>query len=461
MVKHGILLIVISLSLFGCKDKDDKSDKPSPAFESSIPTDGSVDVKTDIEISITFDESISLASKHGITVNELPATVMRSNIKLTTIIVTTDLEFQTKYTVKIPVGAVINTQGVGLNIPVEFSFTTKPAPKNLGETELVVANPSSQAVNVYNFLKENYGIKSISSTMANVNWNLNEAEWVYKHTGKYPAMATFDYIHLPFSPVNWIDYSKTDFIEEWWSYNGLISASWHWNVPKKEGSTEYTYKPEETTFKASNALLEGTWENDFIVADLKKIANYLKLLQQKEIPVIWRPLHEAAGNIYEYDGGKAWFWWGAGGAETFKNLWIYMFNYFEAEGLNNLIWVWTTQTKDEAFYPGDEYVDIIGRDIYNKTGANDVADQFNQIQDAYPGKIITLSEFGNVASFQSQWSAGAKWSYFMPWYDYDRTINPNSLEFDSPDHQHASAQWWIDAFANEAVISLDEMPDLK
>jgi len=118
-----------------------------------------------------------------------------------------------------------------------------------------------------------------------------------------------------------------------------------------------------------------------------------------------------------------------------------MFNYFEAEGLNNLIWVWTTQTKDEAFYPSDEYVDIIGRDIYNKTGTNDVADQFNQIQDAYPGKIITLSEFGNVASFQSQWSAGAKWSYFMPWYDYDRTINPNSLEFDSADHQHASAQW--------------------
>lgn len=40
------------------------------------------------------------------------------------------------------------------------------------------------------------------------------------------------------------------------------------------------------------------------------------------------------------------------------------FNYFKKEGINNLIWVWTTQTKDSEFYPGDEYVDMVGRDMY-------------------------------------------------------------------------------------------------
>ncbi len=48
--------------------------------------------------------------------------------------------------------------------------------------------------------------------MSNVNWNMNEAEWVKLHTGKYPAMITTDYIHLPASPANWIDYSQTEFI---------------------------------------------------------------------------------------------------------------------------------------------------------------------------------------------------------------------------------------------------------
>ena len=41
-------------------------------------------------------------------------------------------------------------------------------------------------------------------------------------------------------------------------------------------------------------------ENAIIKADLDKVANYLLLLQQANIPVIWRPLHEAAGT---------WFWW--------------------------------------------------------------------------------------------------------------------------------------------------------
>ena len=461
MIKQGIVLIVAGLFLFACKDKDNKPHQHSPAFESSIPADGSSDVKTDIEISITFDESISLSPTHGITVNELPAQVTRSTMQLTTIIVASEIKFQTKYTVKIPIGAVTNNQGVGLDAPVVFSFTTKAPPEEVKISELVVKDPSTQALNVYNFLKENYGVRSISSTMANVNWNLNEAEWVYKHTGKHPVMATFDYIHLPSSPANWIDYSKTDFIEDWWNRNGLISASWHWLVPKNEESSEFTYKPQETIFKTSNALLEGTWENDIIKADLKKIASYLKLLQQKNIPVIWRPFHEAAGNIYEYTNGTAWFWWGTGGANSYKDLWIYMFDYFEDEGLNNLIWVWTTQTKDEAFYPGDEYVDIIGRDIYHMTKTDDLVNQFRQIQDAYPAKMVTLSEFGDIGSFQTQWNAGAKWSYFMPWYDYDRTLSTTSTDFESHEHEHASIQWWMDAFESEAVISLDEMPNLK
>ena len=326
---------------------------------------------------------------------------------------------------------------------------------------LVTVAPSSQAVKVYEFLKSNYGTKVVSGTMANVNWNINEAEWVKRHTGKYPAIATFDYIHLKSSPADWIDYSNTTVAENWWKNNGLISAGWHWIVPTSQGASELTYEPGKTTFNAANATVVGTWENDVVKADLEKMAGYLKLLKAKNIPVIWRPLHEAAGNTYEYNGGTAWFWWGAKGADAYKKLWIYMFDYFKAQGLNNLIWVWTTQTKDKEFYPGDDYVDIVGRDIYNKGDALAVAIEFSRIQDAYPNKMVTLSECGNVAKISDQWAAGAAWSCYMPWYDYNRTNSLTEADFSSADHQHANGAWWIDAFSKDNVITRDAMPSLK
>ena len=51
--------------------------------------------------------------------------------------------------------------------------------------------------------------------MSNVSWNINEAEWVHLHTGKWPAMTTVDYGHLNHSPANWIDYNHTQFLEDW------------------------------------------------------------------------------------------------------------------------------------------------------------------------------------------------------------------------------------------------------
>lgn len=196
-------------------------------------------------------------------------------------------------------------------------------------------------------------------------------------------------------------------------------------------------------------------------ADLEKLANYLLLFKNKNIPVIWRPLHEAAGNIYEYPNGEAWFWWGYDGAGIYKKLWIYMFDFFQEKGLNNLLWVWTTQTKDADFYPGDEYVDIIGRDVYNTPGADAISAEYISIKETYPNKLVTMSEFGDVADIALQWESGAQWSYFMPWYDYKRTNDVNSDAFKETSHDFADADWWKNAMNSELVISRDKMPSLK
>ena len=452
----GALLLVV-----GCSSDSDTPKVP-PLFVSSIPADGAEKVTVSSEVSLTYDEVITLIENHGITINGESA---EATSHLTKVMIEETLEKGNEYTINVPAGAVENTSGVPSESAVEFNFTTEAAPQPVEiSADLVVTNPSQEARNVYNFLKENYGTKIISGAVANVSWNTNEADWVYQHTGKYPAMNTFDYIHLNWSPTNWIDYNDIQVVEDWWANNGIVSACWHWNVPPSEGVTDnnqFSTYAEDTEFSAANALVEGTWENEIVKADLEEMAGYLKLLRDKNIPVVWRPLHEAAGNIYEYDNGTAWFWWGYDGGEAYRNLWIYMFEYFEQQGLNNLIWVWTTQTKDEAFYPGDEYVDIVGRDIYNNGSGVNIAAQFEEIQTIYPSKMITLSENGSVAEISEQWNSGALWSYFMPWYDYDRTVDPESAAFDETTHGHANIEWWEDAFSLDAVITLDEMPDLK
>lgn len=453
-------LWMVMAVLTACGD-DSYSPGVPPVFVGSNPVNGAVNVDVSVAVTVTFDEVITLVPQHGITVNGNAASV-EAVPSSTNLVIHIAMEHATQYTVNIPAGAVVNTKKVKSKEAVNFSFTTKELA--VIKTTLAVPNPSPEAVKVYNFLRENYGVKSVSAAMSNVAWNINEALWVKQHTGKFPAIATVDYIHLHYSPADWIDFSKTEFLEDWWNNNGLVSAGWHWMVPPSEGVTDitkFTYEPSKTTFSAANAVIEGTWENNILKADLAEMAGYLKLLRDKNIPVIWRPLHEAAGNIYEYNGGTAWFWWGAKGATAYKNLWVYMFNYFKNEGLNNLIWVWTTQTKDNAFSPGEAYVDIVGRDIYDKPSASDIKAQFETIQTAYPTLMVTLSEFGNVAAFDAQWNAGAKWSYFMPWYDYDRTNNTSETDFASTAHKHATAAWWNNALALDAVITRDEMPSLK
>ncbi|WP_321316640.1 glycosyl hydrolase [Labilibaculum sp.] len=463
-VVRSLLLILFVLFVLSC-GAESGPDEPEvlepPHLVSSNPEDGATEVDTKTTaMQLVFESNLIVVSESKFHLNNNVVSSVTAEENVLTVTFST-LQTETEYTLIIDALALKVVNGAVNSAQISISFTTAANQAVDITNMLAVDNPSPEATNLYSFLKENYGEKIISSAMANVNWNINEAEWVKQHTGKYPAIATFDYVHLPYSPVDWVDYSDISVVEDWWSNNGIISAGWHWIVPTYEGSADYTYKPEETTFKASNVTIDGTWENTVAKADLEEIVGYLKLLQVKNIPVIWRPLHEAAGNTYEYTNGEAWFWWGTDGADTYKELWVFMFDYFKAQGLNNLIWVWTTQTKDNAFYPGDNYVDIVGRDIYNNAEVASIAAEFNTIQQTYPTKMITLSECGNTADISEQWNAGAKWSYFMPWYDYERTNDTNESDFAGNVHEHANVAWWTNAFSNTYVITREQMPDLK
>ncbi len=457
---RGLAMLLVAVIAVACGgDEPAPIERVSPNVTSSSLESGSSDIGLEpFEIKLIYNRPVVEGDITKVTLS--PAKALEVTLLNTTarIAIVEELDYETEYTLTVGGGAFIDKNTGGECEPYTLTFRTIDAPYT-PPTEptklLVMKNAMPAAQRIYDYLWDIYGEKSLSGAMAKVAWNIDEAQWVYDNTGKWPAMATFDYIHLNFSPANWIDYTNTTVAEEWWEAGGIVSAAWHWNVPISQGSSTCAFYTDGNHFSARRATEEGTWENEVLKVDLAKMADMLLLLQNKGIPVVWRPLHEAAGNIYEPWHGTAWFWWGNDGAEAYKKLWRTMFDYFTERGVNNLIWVWTTQLNDFEFYPGDEYVDIIGRDIYNVTNATDIRTQWDHINQFFPHKIVSLSEMGNVSAYGAQLDAGAMWSYFMPWYDNDNDYTAGYK------HMHADIAWWRNAFADSRVITRDELPSFK
>jgi len=287
--------------------------------------------------------------------------------------------------------------------------------------------------------------------MAKHSTNITEAIWVHDNTGKWPAFTAFDFIDHTNLNQNWIEYSAPYTLgQAWWNNNGIVGLTWHWRDPLTKSGSFYTpsaaTSPDTgTTFDISKVSDPNSAEYKAMIVDIDTIAGYLKQFKDARIPVIWRPLHEAAGG---------WFWWGAKGPAACKALWILMYNRMvTVHGLNNLIWVWTSNTSGTAldWYPGNEYVDIVGMDIY--PGNNNHASQsveFNKVRNIFNKKIITLSECGSIPDPALMKSNGDMWSWFMPW-------NGDYTESDT----HNGVTWWKKIFGYDYVITRDQMPDLK
>ena len=316
---------------------------------------------------------------------------------------------------------------------------------------------SDNAQVVMSLLQRLYGEKMISGTMANVDWNIDEAKNVYKWTGKYPALNVFDFIHFDASkdvnPNGWLDYSDITVVRNWWRAGGLVGCMWHWGMPTNDGSG-LTCTPGTDDGKTSldcNKITDPTSaEYERMVKDMDQIAKYLKKLRAAGI--LWRPLHEAGGR---------WFWWGAQGPQAFKQLWRFMYDrYTNYHKLNNLIWVCNIGEDETEWYPGDDYVDVVAMDSYNAT-VEKTAPTWEFYQAQYPDKLAAMAECGDepqgkcpMASVADWWNAGIKWSWFTTWYDASYTSGHTST------HIHVTPEWWQDALAQDFVVTRDQMKEL-
>ncbi|WP_347158403.1 glycosyl hydrolase [Pontibacter chitinilyticus] len=309
---------------------------------------------------------------------------------------------------------------------------------------LVTPDPTKEAKALYNFLLDNYGDKIISGVMT-LN-SFDESNWLKEKTGKEPALLGIDFMHTGRGYTWYNDKTPINDAKTWYSRNGIPAMMWHWRDPSRTTEEFYTKnqsKPDGTSFDISKVSDPSSAEYKAMLADIDYTAGLLKELQDQHVPVIWRPLHEAAGG---------WFWWGAKGPEPLKALWHLMYDRMvNYHGLHNLIWVWTREPNDDAWYPGDAYVDIVGRDLYKDGDHSSQTLEFSDMNNRYGGKkMLTLSETGSFPDVENLVQDGAAWSWYMPWYGgYTEDSKYNALNL------------WKKMFASEYVITLDEMPDLS
>jgi len=463
--------------LSSCGDDESCSDDPevyAPRLKAVFPADGATNVTKDSKVYVLYDRNVKqyFSVENNITING-----EKANVKISgdTLIFNLDIQPNTTYNITVPdrsIYVAANDINFFAN-PVSYSFSSYTVDSKISEKAINSANPAVQKL--YKFFFDNYGKKIISGTMANVSMPQPEAALVKAATGKTPLMQTFDFcfVTLTADRSTWEQnsiYQDISYYKSLWEQGGIVSACWHLNVPSEEA---YAAKNEvnddkkswnaKVYFSAKNAVTDGTWENDFIKFAFDKAAEVLLKYKAAGIPVVWRPFHEGSGNAtITGKNSDAWFWWGKDGAEAYKKLWVYMFDYFKAKGLDNLIWVWTTQIgvgsdgsenwycKDDSnWYPGDKYVDIIARDNYDKAKASASVTEFETIQKFWPNKMIALGENGNIAKISEIFKAGGKYSYFMPWYTYNLTDLNNST--------HAKLDWWQDAASCNDVIFVENL----
>ncbi|KGP78739.1 MULTISPECIES: glycosyl hydrolase [unclassified Paenibacillus] len=337
------------------------------------------------------------------------------------------------------------------------------------------ATPETQLL--MNYLTEVYGNHIISGQQeiyggGNDGNTELEFDWIHNLTGKYPAIRGFDFMN--YNPLYGWEDGTTDRMIDWVNNrNGIATASWHINVPRNFTTyqlgdhvdwKEATYKPTETNFNTAKAVIPGTKEYQFVMSTIEDLAEQLLILQDNNVPVLFRPYHEAEGNG-GLNGEGAWFWWASAGADVYKQLWDLLYTELtETYGLHNLIWTYNSYVYNTspAWYPGDDQVDIVGYDKYNtiynrNDGLSGVPNEdaitsiFYQLVDLTNGKkMVAMTENDTVPSVQNLTEEKSGWLYFCPWYGEHLM----SSAFNYPATLKTLYQ-------SDYVITLDELPNLK
>jgi len=245
---------------------------------------------------------------------------------------------------------------------------------------------------------------------------MEERARIHELTGRYPKVVGFEMLSYSRN-INYEDASSACLTEVYENRGTMDTAlelaqdpeviltmCFHWFSPA--GGRDKAFYSEHTDFDPEWIETDPAMQKLFY-EDLDVIAGQLARFRDRNIPILWRPFHEAEGT---------WFWWGRKGAGVTRDLYIRMYRYLTQEkGLNNLLWVWSSPV--EGAYPGDDYVDVVGWDIYlPEKKATDYADYYEKLTACTsPKKVHALTEIGYLPDPGQLAEGKAPWAYFMTW----------------------------------------------
>lgn len=349
---------------------------------------------------------------------------------------------------------------------LERSLSEKPVEPG----KLITPDPTPNTLRLWDFLKSCRGKKFISGQQ--YLWEDEKEDLVYwNSTGKLPAIRGYDFMGISGLARG---YDQLGRAVDWARRTGgILTMCWHWNAPDDMSDfaklSSFYYKTtsydRKTGFDLLRAVQEGTPENDFIIYETDLVADALKMLEHQDIPVLWRPLHEANGD---------WFWWGNRGGTSqpepqsvaaYKKLWYTIFDRFmNYHRLRNLIWVWNGQAPFMAVSPNS--YDIAGDDIYDeKPTHRSQIERYRSLESYTSGKLLTLSECGIIPDPDEMERDGAHWLWWLPWwgsfvYDTDNKWHPVLDEngMPRPNPKYMDDAFLKRVFNDPRVVTLEDLP---
>ncbi|NJB72811.1 mannan endo-1,4-beta-mannosidase [Saonia flava] len=225
-----------------------------------------------------------------------------------------------------------------------------------------------------------FAIGHQDATSYGIGWNYSDnpnkiRSDVNDLVGDFPAVYGYDIGHIELAHKANLDDVDFDtmrkLIIEAHKNGSIITLSWHLDNPVTGGDS---WDPTS----AVSSIISGGSEKEKYNLWISRLAQFIKSLSYKgkKIPVIFRPFHEMNG---------AWFWWGESNcsAEDYKTLWKETVHLLrDKHKLHNIMYAYSPNKLNPnddylKYYPGDDYVDILGIDIYDFNNAEDYIKSLN------------------------------------------------------------------------------------
>ena len=207
------------------------------------------------------------------------------------------------------------------------------------------------------------------------------SNWLKKvqdHTGKLPRYGciTYDFHDDPFPDSAW-----NQGVKKMWDH-GMIAGVFSFYANPAGGAWNDSLDIDPIFASGENPTKSNFYHQ------IDRMAANLQWLKDQGIPVVYTPFVESD------DRNK---WHAKEGPDQAIKLYRLVHDYFEREkGLDNILWAYHTTQREGAlqkYYPGDEYVDIIGKSAY---GTGLIFNEYDWAVEKKKnqGKVIWWAELG-------------------------------------------------------------------